>query len=306
MILADGRRPRGTTLDEHWKFYGISLLSAACWALGSILWRKLGDEISPATMNLSKGLLGSLFLGIGILSTQIGPVSPRSLVFLGVSGVVGISIGDTFFFKALLQLGPRLTSLLGTLYPVAIALGAVLFLGERPSSTAWVGILLTMAGVGCVLWERGAHQERAGNRRLGLGYAALAILCTTVGVLLAKIGVKAVPPMQAALVRLLAGTMGLLVWGYATHGLAGWLLPLQKGRVLGRVVFVVAVVVFGGFWLSLVALKHVDASVAGTLNATGPLFVLPMAMILLKEKISIRSVVGTGVAIGGVGLIFLG
>ncbi len=293
-------------MGDRWIFYVLSLLSAASWALGSILWRKLGDEISPVTMNLSKGLIGSLLLGLCLLGAESVPLAPRPLLFLAVSGIIGISVGDTFFFKALMQLGPRLTSLLGTLYPVTIALSAAVFLGERPSPMVWIGILITMSGVAWVMWERGTPQGVVKSRALGVWYAMMALMSTTVAVLLAKLGVEAVPPMPAAFIRLLAGTMGLMCWGYVTHGLTGWLNPLRDRRLLAKVTGVVAVVAFGGFWLSLVALKNIDASVAGTLNATSPLFVLPLAMLFLKERVSVRSLCGTGIAVAGVGLIFLG
>ncbi len=293
-------------MGDRWIYYGVSLVSAASWALGSILWRRLGDEISPVTMNLSKGLIGSLLLGLCLLGTQTVSLAGRPLLFLAASGVIGISVGDTFFFKALMQLGPRLTSLLGTLYPVSIALAATALLGERPSAIAWSGILLTTGGVAWVLWERPPGTRREGKRALGLWYASLAIASTTVAVLLAKVGVAAVPALQAALIRLAAGTAGLVLWGCASGDLTGWLAPLRRGHVLGRVLVAVTVVVFGGFWLSLLALKHIDASVAGTLNATAPIFVLPMAMILLGERVSLRSFLGTALSIGGVGLLFAG
>ena len=82
--------------------------------------------------------------------------------------------------------------------------------------------------------------------------------------------------------------------------------PFRRGTLLAKVAVVVVVVVFGGFWLSLVALKHIDAAIAGTLNATGPLFILPMSVLLMKEKLSLRAVLGTGIAVGGVALILKG
>lgn len=292
-------------MTHLWFFYALSLLSAASWALGSILWRKLGDKISPVTMNLSKGFIGSLLLGLCLLGAESVPLTPRPLLFLAVSGVIGIAVGDTYFFKALMQLGPRLTSLLGTLYPVSIALAATALLGERLSPMGWSGILVTGVGVSWVLWERAPAEERHGNKPLGLWYALVAIACTTIAVLLAKVGVEEMPAMEAALVRLLAGTFGLLLWGYATRGLAGWVAPLREGRLLVQVLGVVTIVVFGGFWLSLLALKHIDAAVAGTLNATSPLFILPLAKLLLKERTSLRAILGTALAVGGIGMLFV-
>ncbi|GAH50516.1 unnamed protein product, partial [marine sediment metagenome] len=70
--------------------------------------------------------------------------------------------------------------------------------------------------------------------------------------------------------------------------------------------FIVFIVVFGGFWLSLLALKYIDASIASTLNSTTPLFILPMVAIILKEKVSIQAILGAAIAVGGIALIFMG
>ena len=57
---------------------------------------------------------------------------------------------------------------------------------------------------------------------------------------------------------------------------------------------------FGGFWLSLLALNHVPVATANTLNSLEPVFVLPLAAIFLKEKITLAQIVGTLAALAGV------
>jgi drug/metabolite transporter (DMT)-like permease len=104
----------------------------------------------------------------------------------------------------------------------------------------------------------------------------------------------------------LAGSAGLIVWGTLRSELGNWVRPFRKAELLAKVSFVVAIVVAGGFWLSLVALKHIDAALAGPLNSTAPLFILPMSVLLMKERLSIRTIVGTAIAVGGVGLILRG
>jgi len=293
-------------LSYHIFFGIIALASAAFWALGGVLWRKIGEEISPISMNLSKGIIGSLYLAIVLLVIGIEPVNIRAFLFLGISGLIGIALGDTFFFMSLMHLGPRLTSLMGALVPVFIAFSAVLFLGERPSFLVWVGIFLTVSGVVWVLWERIPQKEIVKNKSLGIKYGLLSITCTTVGVIFAKVGVKSVPAMQATLIRLLWAVVGLTLWGCLNHQLKNWLTPFKNPRLLKSVFFVVFIVAFGGFWLSLLALKYIDASVASTLNSTAPLFILPMVAIMLKEKISIQAILGAAIAVGGVALIFYG
>ena len=288
-------------------FYcGVSLLSACCWALGAILWRRLGEQLSSFSMNLAKTVFGTIILGVALLFAGIEPVPARSVVFLALSGILGIAIGDTFFFLALMRLGPRRASLMGSLNPVAIAVAAAVFLGERATPVAWAGVVVTTFGVGWVLWERAPTDPGPASGPSGIRWGLLSVLCTAGAVILAKAGVASVPTIHATWIRLLAGSAGLALWGASRSELGGWVAPLRRGAILGRVAVVVVVVVFGGFWLSLVALKHIDATIAGTLNATGPLFILPMSVLMMKEKLSLRDVLGAGIAVGGVALILKG
>lgn len=293
-------------MEDKLFYSGLALLSASSWALGAILWRKLGEELSAYSMNLGKTVIGSLLLGFALYTIGFEPVASRSILFLALSGIIGIAIGDTFFFLSLLQLGPRRASLMGALNPVAIALAAAVLLGERPTAAVWTGIFVASFGVGWVLQERAKGNNGAANYSLGICYGILSVLCTAGAVLLAKVGVSSVPTVQATWIRLFAGAAGLALWGAARFELGKWVEPFQRGVLLAKVVAVVMVVVAGGFWLSLVALKHIDASIAGPLNSTGPLFILPMASVLLKEKLSFRAILGAAVAVGGVALILTG
>ena len=62
---------------------------------------------------------------------------------------------------------------------------------------------------------------------------------------------------------------------------------------------------FGGFWLSLVAIRYADVSIASTLNSTEPLFVLPLAAFFLKERISFRAVLGSVATVAGIALLVM-
>lgn len=293
-------------MDDRLLFGGIALLSSCSWALGAILWRKLGEHLSAYSMNLAKTVLGSILLGIALAAGGgLTQVDSRSVLFLAASGILGIAIGDTFFFLSLLQLGPRRASLMGALNPVGIALAAAVLLGERPSPVVWSGILATSAGVGWVLRER-TPEAGTVNYSRGIIYGFLSVLCTAGAVLLAKVGVSGVATIEATWIRLLAGAAGLALWGAVRSELGEWLKPFQNWIVLVKTAAVVMVVVTGGFWLSLVALKNINASIAGPLNSTGPIFILPMAYFFMDEKFSIRAILGAIIAVGGLALILTG
>jgi len=292
---------------SYYVWGGIAaLVSAASWALGGVLWRKMGDEISPLSMNLCKGIIGSIYLLVVLIMIGVEPIPISAFFYLGISGLIGIALGDTFFFMSLMSLGPRLSSLMGTLTPVFITIAAVLFLGERLHLLVWIGIFLTVIGLIWVLWERLPENKMIKNKSLGIQYSIISVICTTIGVIFAKIGVESVSVVQATFIRLIWGSAGLIIWGILRRQLTEWVVPFKNPRIFKNASFIVLIITFGGFWLSLLSLKYIDASIASTLNATTPLFILPMVAIMFSEKIPIRAILGAILAVGGVALIFMG
>lgn len=287
---------------------GAALGSALAWAVGSILYRKIGEQASPLGMNLGKGLLGLVLLGVGLLAAGYQPMDQRSTFYLVISGLVGIALGDTFFFMALVRIDPRQTLLLGTVGQVFTVLLALVLLGERPSALTWIGIVAVLGGVTWVLRERLPRESpaRRRERTLGVLYGLLAAGCMALGIICAKVGVEGVPTIQATWVRLLGGVLGLLLWGLARRSLRLWLAPFRSPSLLRSILVAVVVTIFGGFWLSIVALKYIDASVATILTSTEPLFILPLVVIFLREKVSMRATIGACVAVCGVLLILVG
>ncbi|MFZ5480226.1 MAG: DMT family transporter [Myxococcota bacterium] len=283
-----------------------ALASALAWAVGSILFRRIGERASPSAMNLVKSLVGLVLLGGAVLVTGVTRVDAESLWRLAASGVLGIAVGDTLFFTALVRLEPRLTLLLATVGHVfTVVLAAVVF-DERPGALAWVGIALVVAGVGWVL-QAGAEpgQVSGEGRTLGLVCGVLSAFATSTGLLLAKTGVAEVSTLEATWIRLGAGVLGVALWSAARGQLAADLGAVRVPGLVREIAVAVAVVMFGGFWLSLVSLKYTHASVATALAATEPIFILPLARFWLGERVGARAIVGACGAVAGVVLILL-
>jgi len=281
---------------------GIALSSAAAWALCSILFHRIGEESSPAGMNLAKCAIGACSLGITLLCIGTQPMDAKTFLLLGSSGLLGIALGDTFFFKALSLLGPRLILLLETLGPLVTVLLAVIFLHERPSFLIWIGALLVLGGITVVVWEK-MPREKIILRVSGIICALLFVLCNSVAIILAKVAIASLPALQATFIRLAWAMAGLCLWGALTRQLAQWTAPFKNLPLFRNILFSSLLADFGGFWLSLLALKYIDVSVATILNATTPLFILPLAFLMLNEKISLRAILGATSAVAGVGLV---
>jgi drug/metabolite transporter (DMT)-like permease len=286
------------------KVIGISaaLGSAASWAVGSILFKRLGESLPSSAMTLAKELLGVVLLAVAVGGVGFQQLDPQSLMLLVVSGLLGIALGDTFFFEALQDLGPLAVVLLLTLGQVLTVVMAVLFLGDTPTPAAWSGILLVIGGVGVVLYAKATDDSHASRRR-GILLGLLAVACMSISMIVAKKGLDTVSAIQATFIRMLAGAVGMLAFGIATRRLGGWVVPFRDARLAALFLAAVSVVTFGGFWLSLVAIKHIDVSIANALNSSEPVFILPLAVVFLKEKITLSALAGTGLTVTGIVLL---
>lgn len=285
-----------------------ALGSAFFWALAAILFRRVGGQVSALGLNFSKGLVAIFCLGVLLIFSETASVDVQSLLFLAISGLIGICLGDSLYFVVLVRLGPRLTLLLGSLIPVAAGLIAVIFLHERISLLSAAGLVLTIAGVSFVLWEKApVAEERPHNHpwKVGVLLGVLFVFFEAAGIIFTKIGVQELPSIQATFIRQTAAIIGLTFWGLAAGTLVGWLEPLKNRRVRNRVIVAAVIGAFLGTWLSVFALKNTHASVAAALNSTSPLFVLPLAAYIMREKISRRAVFGTVVSIAGIVEYFL-
>ncbi len=284
---------------------GIAALgSALLWAISAILFKKIGNNMQPIAMNFTKGIVAILCLTVLIIPSDLLSLDKTSLMMLAISGIIGISLGDTFYFATLVRMGPRITLLIGTLIPVCVAIISVLFLHEKITSIAWIGITLTIAGVATVLWEQSPHTEAPKHIGRGVIFALIFILANALGIILTKLGVANIPTLEATLIRESAAVMGLAVWGAMSHSLLKWVKPLKNLQLLGWLTFAAIIGTFLGTWLSVIALKYTYTSVAATLNSTSPIFILPLIAFFLKEHVSLKATAGALMAVGGIALYF--
>jgi drug/metabolite transporter (DMT)-like permease len=270
-----------------------ALGSAASWALGSVLFKQLGEELEPVVLTATKGIAGAAMLGLVLRLFTFQPVSSAALVLLVLSGLLGIAAGDTLFFMALNRLGAQAVVLLLTLGQVLTVLLAVIWLGERPDLMAWAGIVLVTAGVMMVMWPR-LRGEAGHSELVGVLLGLAAVGCMAVATVIAKQAMDAGSnSAQATLVRMLAGTAGAVLLGAAMGQRMSSLRPLFGARFAGFFLLSVAVVTFGGFWLSLFAINNAGVAVANTLGSLEPVLVLPVAAVLLKERVTPKVLAGS-------------
>ena len=301
-----------------------ALTTALCWAFTSVFFAEAGRRIGSFEVNKIR-LLIAVSIYVVVLLVTTGRLFPEEtnwqhVFWLGLSGFLGLVIGDGAGFKAMVMIGPRLMTLLHSTAPVMATIIAWLFLGEKLGSWSLLGIAITVAGVTWVVSERKYHANNnknqvdqshpdAGSLTKGVLLGLVAAFGQASGLVLAKHAMfnagAQLEPMDASFIRMF--TAMLIIW--AISAFRGQTKETLKAFKNGKaVLYSFAGAVFGpfiGVWMSLVAVAHIAAGVAATLNSTTPIWVIPVLRILYREKVSWRALLGAAVTVTGVALLIL-
>jgi drug/metabolite transporter (DMT)-like permease len=289
------------------------LSTSVCWTFTSILFTIASQRIGSLAVNRVRLVLALVFLLITHLAIQ-GEWLPLQAgatrwFWLGLSGVIGLTLGDLFLFQSFVWIGPRRAMLLLSLAPIIGALVAWVTLGETLSPLEMIAVALTVGGVAWVVMEKengNGSQIDLRHYWLGIALGIAAALGQALGLIASKVGMSGdFAPLSANVIRMLVAMV--VMWTYTL--LRGEAQPTFKalgdrkaslatlgGSLVGP---------FIGVWLSLISVQLTRVGIASTLMALPPVLVLPLSHWIFKEKISRQAVAGTAVAIGGVAMLFL-
>ncbi len=287
-----------------------AVAAAILWAIGSLLFGRIGrDGVPPGAMNLGKLIVAGSLLAITALALT-GHVVPMgaptsALVLLALSGVAGLTIGDTAYFGSIVALGVPRAILLLSSAPVFAALGGWLWLGEQLDLRALFGMALVFFGIILVVIRRDLPGAPSSTRGIVLG--VIAALGQAGGSLLSRRAMQVgLDPLAAAVGRILTGGVGLYAIALVTRDAIPWTRALLVKRAWLRVGLASLVGTYCGIWLAQTALLHARSTgVATTLLATSPVFALPIAHLAGHEKLTFRAILGVAVTIFGIAVLSL-
>lgn len=287
----------------------LSLLTAILWAFAVILFKKSGETVHPLALNLFKNLL-ALILILPTMwlfhETLAHNAPPSDYALLLLSGVIGIGIGDTLFFKSLNLLGAGLTAIVDCLYSPSIIGLSILWLGEGLTALQAVGAALVVSAVLTASLERGKSQISRRDLAWGIIWGVLAHAAMAVGIVMIKPLLERSPLLWVTEVRLFGGVMILciILLFYPTRrailssiiSRRGWRYTVS-GSFVGTYLSMI-------LWLA--GMKYTQASIASALNQTSNIFIFILAALLLREPITARRVLGILLAFIGAALVSFG
>jgi drug/metabolite transporter (DMT)-like permease len=294
-----------------------ALLTSVCFSFTAVIFAQASRRVGSQITNRLRLVIALIYLMIInlILFGQPLPVGAgiERWVWLSLSGIIGLALGDLFLFRSYEHIGPRLGMLLMSLAPVIGAVLAWVFFGETLQAGQIAGIALTLSGIAWVVGTRpgeNSNQPHVDGR--GLLFGVLAATGQAVGLVLSKQGMLGdsasgdFSPFAANAIRMLAAMVVFWLMTFAQRQGQATINAVSRDRSALKLIAVGAFIgPVLGVTASLLAVQHAEIGVASTLMALPPVFLLPISYFVFKERFGWQTVAGTLVAISGVALLFL-
>jgi drug/metabolite transporter (DMT)-like permease len=227
--------------------------------------------------------------------------------WLAISGLVGIVIGDTFYFRSLQILGPRRSLVVATTSPLFATFAGWLMLSEVLAGWQLLGIVLTVIGVMVVVAEKQGKKEALdlfpGLQSTGIMMGIAAAFCQGVGGTISKVGMEHndCSAAEASMIRLVAAAAGSIIILLVRREGREFAAKFFKRSLIKKVLPASIIGTWIGIWLSQIAFKHTAAAgIAQTLLSTSPLFAIPIVYFVQGHKISAIAIGATILAIYGI------
>ncbi len=274
-----------------------SLLASFTWSFSVLIYRYYGVGYSATWLNLFKGFIALIFFGVATALWGVSPsVSSTTFWTLAVSGVVGVVIGDSAFFAALIRIGGTMTAAIQSLAPSLTAIFAWFFLAEELTLAQVSGLVITSICLVILVIKQAPRSERlrgdlrensSNGYRTGVGFAIIAAIGQAVGAVIAKPVIQDLSAMTASSLRLWAPVLLLFIWQIRKTD-SIW--NTIHGLVTGRHVLPLAIGSFAGTFIGLILMTYGMAraplGVVLALTSTYPVW------IMLIEQVTGRSEIG--------------
>lgn len=296
------------------------MIGTICALTAALTWAGSSTILKPLTARIDTISLNTLRLCVAsILLLAVIPLSGRStefintplmpLVYLIISGVIAMAIGDTVYIKSLQYLDvSHAFPISQCTYPIFTIFLSVSLLGESFTWATGLGAFFVLLGIYLIVFTRKVPRIQSTSGRISVRGVVLALVAGAVwasATVTLKLGVMGIDPLVAAAIRIPAATIVLLSFSLSRRKRGTFQLRKYGSRSLalaaasGFLGYCVGVILF------IIAIQSIGAGRTTLLLAVSPLFLLPFSIFVLKEKLTRPALIGIFICVGGICLVAL-
>ena len=183
------------------------------WTFACSIWRRESEKLLPRQINMYKNVLASIFfLPVTLTITWFSDVF--SIIVLMISGIIGISIGDTLYINALKIIGTRKTLSFEALTPLIATTLGTFNIDEIYPQKVWIGSLIVSFSLFMIVRQNTFHKEDSKETNiLGILCALGSVFCAVLAALLSRVILisSTLTPLQTTEIRLLSASIFLFL-----------------------------------------------------------------------------------------------
>lgn len=293
------------------------LLTAVFWTVTSMAFESAGKRVGSLSVNLIRLVIAFFLLGLYSWVSR-GYFFPTDATgyqwqWLTISGIIGFVLGDLMLFQAFVVIGARISMLVMSLAPPFAAFVGWVILGEVLTPLNWLGMFITLTGIILVILKR----ENSGingtvTRRLKSDYSMQGLLLATggavgqaAGLVLSKKGMSTYDAFSSAQIRVLAGIAGFTLLFFLLRRWPGVLTALKNPPALRRITLGAFFGPFLGVAFSLLAVQNTQTGIAVTLMSIVPVLIIIPSVLIFKEKVNLKELIGAVITVAGIAIFFL-
>lgn len=296
-----------------------ALLTAVFWTVTSMAFESAGKKVGSLAVNLIR-LVIAFFIYAIYMQIARGMWFPfdattEQWLWLSLSGLVGFVIGDLLLFQAFVVVGARISMLIMAMTPPFTAFISFFVLGEVLSPMNWLGMVITLWGISMVILKRESREPKGDQKirkRLTSAYSVPGILLAlggalgqATGLVLSKKGMGTYNAFAASQIRVLAGIVGFAILFLIMKRYHRVWAALKNRSAMKRISLGSFFGPFLGVSFSLLAVQHTKAGIAATIMAIVPVLIIPPAIVIFKEKVNWKEIVGAIITVLGVAIFFV-
>jgi drug/metabolite transporter (DMT)-like permease len=262
-------------------------------------------------VNFIRLIIAFFLIGIYTLFTR-GMFLPldasgSNWLWLFISGLIGFVIGDMFLFEAYVEIGSRISLLIMSSSPPITALAGFLILGEKLTLVHTLAIFVTMGGIALVILVKGDKDNKVqfSHPLKGILFALIGSLGQAFGLIFSKIGMGDLNPFEATQIRIIAAVLGFII---VISFKKEWRKVFASFKDRKAISWTGIGAFFGpfiGVSFSLLAIKYISTGIVSTITSISPILIIPISIIFLKEKVTLKEIIGALISIIGVALLFI-
>ena len=269
----------------HYEWLG--LVSSAVWAFAVLIAVPCAGRLGSIAYGRWRLFFAMILLGMmGLVTGGFRTMAADDLMLLGLSGAVGLFIGDTAYYASMNRLGPRIAGILFATNAVFSAIAGIIFYGDTFTLRSALGTLLVFAGVITAIYFADGNKKAdhaAGTEftktsvAAAVAFGLIAGLCQSAGTAILK------PMMSRGTDPVATGFLLhlLLLW-------SGFHLAKPLHSVNRRIVFLIianTVLALGiGMTCCLKAIDNGNIGIAAVLSACQPVILVPLLWLFYKRK----------------------